>query len=97
MEDDFCQFTLPCETFVSLVCKVMENNINTYLTVLFCGLNAKYKVFEKHFHLPLPPAFLPFFKNIASSLFIFKRLIFLIRWLCWILAAVHKQGGAILG
>ena len=61
MEDGFCQFTLPCETFMPLVCKVMENNINTYLTVLFCGLNAKYKVFEKHFHLPLPPAFLTFF------------------------------------
>jgi len=39
----------------------MENNINTYLTVLFCGLNAKYKVFEKHFFLYLLPSFLFFF------------------------------------
>ena len=70
MEDDFRQFTLPCETFVSLVCKVMENNMNTYLTVLFCGLKAKYEVFEKHFHLPLPPAFLYLKKKLLCYLFL---------------------------
>ena len=70
MEDGFCQFTLPCETFMPLVCKVMENNINTYLTVLFCGLNAKYKVFEKHFFLYLLPSFLFFFFFKKNSFFI---------------------------
>lgn len=71
-EDSHRQFTLCHETFASLICKVVENNI--YLTVLSSGLNANTKwVFEKHFYLPFLslPTFLPFFfPSILTSFFL---------------------------
>lgn len=71
-EDGHRQFTLCRETWASLICKVVENNI--YLTVLSSGLNANTTwVFEKHFYLPFLslPTFLPFFfPSILTSFFL---------------------------
>ena len=77
------------------------NNIAIYLLD-----NSLTKYFTKESYLDYLIQYKPYFqgfflslKNIDYSLkdYYIKRFIYLICWLCWILAALHKQGGPILG